>query len=392
MINEEKDANKIEGENLKNPIDNFIIGNGFELPPEETVELTKKKSKAGKLALKSIIWIVLVVVISVGFATTILLGISDYLGIGPGRGHEIVLEVKPGSSSSKIAKSLKEEGVIKSELFFRVFSKLKGYDGKFKYGVYILSDEEGYSSVANKLINDGAKAETVTVMIPEMSSVDDIINLLVEAGVSSKSELKKAIEETDYSFDFIKAIPAEKVYWRLEGYLFPETYSFYSYDDDEECARLAIMTLLDEFNTRVTAEMRAKAGELGYSLHEVLTLASIIELEAGSATYEEKQKVAEIFYNRLKDWEAPYLQSNPTRDYPYGEGKYNTYETAGLPVGPLCSPSMDSIKAALNPSTSQPGYYYFITDKFMNFYYNKTLAAHQNKNWELINKGIYYPD
>lgn len=392
MINEEKDNSKATEETLKGPLDNFIIGDGFELPTEETPKPNKEKSKAGKLALKSLIWTIGVIVVSVVFAAIILLGISDYLGIGPGRGHEIEIKIDQGSSSSKIAKVLKEEGVIQSELFFRVFSKIKGYDGKFKYGVYILSDEEGYSSIVDKLINDGAKAETVTVTIPEMSTVDDIIKLLVDAGVSSKTELVNAIEETDFSFDFIKGIPSEKVYWRLEGYLFPETYSFYSYDDEEECARLAVMKMLNEFNSRVTAEMRAKADELGYSLHEVLTLASIIELEAGSADFEDKQKVAEVFYNRLRDWDAPYLQSNPTRDYPYGEGKYNTYETAGLPVGPLCSPSIESIKAALNPSTSQPDYYYFITDKFMNFYYNKTLTEHQNKNWELINKGIYYPD
>lgn len=390
MINEEKDFSKEE--TFKAPLDNFIIGDGFTLPKEEKPLPPKTKIKTGKLAIKSIIWIVCVVAVSVGLAVTAIIGMSDFLGIGPGRGNEIVVEIKQGSSSSKIAQTLKESGAIKSEFFFRAFSKLKGYDGQFKYGVYLLSDDEGYSSIANKLINDGAKAETVTVMIPEMSSVDDIIELLVEAGVSTKTELKKAIKEAEYTFDFIDDIPSAQVYWRLEGYLFPETYSFYSYDDPEECAKLAVMTMLNEFNSRVTADMRAQANELGYSLHEVLTLASIIELEAGSADFEDKQKVAEVFYNRLKDWDAPYLQSNPTREYPYGEGKYNTYETQGLPVGPLCSPSMDSIKAALNPSTAQPGYYYFITDKFMNFYYNKTLTAHQNKNWELINKGIYYPD
>jgi len=392
MLNEDKELNKAENEAFKNPLDNFIIGDGFEIPKEQEPTPLKKKKKNGKLAVKSIIWIVCVVAVSVGFAYTILLGISDYLGIGPGRGHEIVVEIKQGSSSSKIAQTLKDEGVIKSELLFRAFSKLKGYDGQFKYGVYLLSDEEGYSSIAGKLINDGAKAETVTVMIPEMSTVDEIIDLLVEAGVSSKTELINAIEEMSYSYDFINDIPSEQVYWRLEGYLFPETYSFYSYDDEKECAKLAIMTMLGELDSRITDDMEEKAAKMGYSLHEVLTLASIIELEAGSADFEDKQKVAEIFYNRLKDWDAPYLQSNPTRDYPYGEGKYNTYETQGLPIGPLCSPSMESIRAALNPSTSQPGYYYFITDKFMNFYYNKTLQAHENKNRELINKGIYYPD
>ena len=186
----------------------------------------------------------------------------------------------------------------------------------------------------------------------------------------------------------LKENPARK--YRLDGYLFPDTYEFYNYDDPEQCAKLAIDKLLGEMNERFTAEMRAQASEMGYSMHEILSLASIIELEAGGASYEDKQKVAEIFYNRLNDWgDSALLQSNPTRKYPYGEGAYNTYEKAGLPVGPLCSPSIDSIKAALNPSADQPGYYYFITDKNMKFYYNKTHNAHINTQNRLMREGNY---
>ena len=180
------------------------------------------------------------------------------------------------------------------------------------------------------------------------------------------------------------------MHWRFEGYLFPDTYEFYNFDEPEKCAELAIEKLLSTMDSRFTEDMRKKGEELGYSMHEILTMASIIELEAGGASFEDKQKVAEIFYNRLENWgESALLQSNPTRKYPYGAGAYNTYERAGLPVGPLCSPSIDSIKAALEPSTSQPDYYYFITDKNMKFYYNKTLTAHINTQNRLMREGNY---
>lgn len=381
-------------ENREPLVDEFIIGEGFSIAQEEKEKPEEpKRRKKGKKTWKSVLWVIFIFVFSIGLAVLLMIAASDYLGIGPGRGNEYTVEIKQGSSASQITEVLHENGIIRSELLFRLYSKLKGYEGQYKYGVYVISDEDGYEGIANKLINEGAKAETVTVMIPEMATVDDIIEKLVEAGVSTKTDLRSAIQSETYKYSFIEDIPYQSVYWRLEGYLFPETYSFYSYDDTEECARLAVDRMLREMNNRFTEEMREQAEDMGYSMHEILSLASIIELEAGSASYEDKQKVAEIFYNRLNDWkEGAYLQSNPTRDYPHGSGKYNTYKTPGIPVGPLCSPSMESIKAALNPSTSQPGYYYFITDKFMNFYYNKTLSAHEAKNRELIRQGIYYPD
>lgn len=384
---------KDSAQNVEPKGDDFIIGEGFSIAEEPQSEQTKSKKKANKKAIKSIIWVVCIFVFSIGLAVLIMVGASDFLGIGPGRGNEYSIEIKQGSSAGQITEVLYENNIIKSKLLFRIYSKLKGYESKYKYGVYVIGDDDGYDGIAQKLINDGAKAQTVTVMIPEMASVDDIIKKLVDAGVSTKADIKKAIQETAYSYDFVEDIPYQTVYWRLEGYLFPETYSFYAYEDTEECARLAIDKMLREMNNRFTPDMRKQADELGYTMHEILSIASVIELEAGSSSYEDKQKVAEIFYNRINDWgKGAYLQSNPTREYPYGSGKYNTYETPGIPVGPLCSPSMESIMAALYPSTAQPGYYYFITDKFMNFYYNKTLAAHEAKNWELINKGIYYPD
>ena len=373
-------------------VDDFIIGEGFSIAGEEKPKSNEKKRKKviKNAVLAAVIRIVVILVVSAGLAFGALYAVSDYTGIGPGRGNEYTVEISDGSNLKQIANTLHEYGIVKSKLLFKTYSKLKGYNKRYQTGVFVINDDDGYATIATKLVHVGHPISTVKVRIPEMASIDDIIKLLAENNVGNESTLRNAIQNEEYKYSFISAIPEQKVYWRLEGYLFPDTYEFYNYDDHEQCAKFAIDKLLSEMDTRFTPEMRDKAKEMGYSMHEILTLASIIELEAGGASFEDKQKVAEIFYNRLKDWgDAALLQSNPTRKYPYGEGAYNTYERAGLPVGPLCSPSIQSIKAALEPSTSQAGYYYFITDKNMKFYYNKTLNAHINTQNRLMRDGMY---
>ena len=387
MDNREKEGNTNEFEVL---VDEFIIGEGFSIAEEKKPEPKKAPKKKKHRALKAAIWVVGIIAFSVMLSLGIIYGASDFLGIGGNRGNEYTVEIPEGSGLSETAKILRENNVIDSELLFKLYSKVKGYDKRYQTGVFILSDEDGYAGLATKLVHVGADISTVTVRIPEMASVDDIIKILAENNVGNESELKKAIQDGEFKYSFVEQIPDKSVYWRFEGYLFPDTYEFYNFDEPEKCAQLAIDKLLSTMEARFTDEMKAQAKELGYSMHEILTMASLIELEASSADFEDKQKVAEIFYNRIEDWgDSALLQSNPTRKYPYGNGAYNTYETAGLPVGPLCSPSMESIKAALSPSVSQPDYYYFITDKDMNFYYNKTLNEHINTQNRLMREGKY---
>ena len=387
MDNRERMDSTNEFESL---VDEFIIGEGFSIAEEKKPEPTKKKKKKKFRALGSVIWVLSIVVFSVLLSLGIINGASDFLGIGGNRGNEYTVEIPEGSSLSDTAKILRKTNVIDSELLFKVYSKVKGYDKRYQTGVFILSDEDGYAGIATKLVHVGAKISTVTVRIPEMASVDDIIKILAENNVGNESELRKAIQNGDYKYSFVEQIPEKAVHWRFEGYLFPDTYEFYNFDEPEKCAQLAIDKLLGIMEARFTDDMKKQAEELGYSMHEILTMASIIELEASNASFEDKQKVAEIFYNRLENWgDSALLQSNPTRKYPYGNGAYNTYERVGLPVGPLCSPSMESIKAALSPSDAHPDYYYFITDKDMNFYYNKTLNEHINTQNRLMREGNY---
>ena len=362
-----------------NSSDDFVIGKGFEIDGGENGDNKGKKKKgrhsAGKNIIKTVIWILCIIIVSVGLAFGVIYAGADYMGIGFGRGSDVTIEIEQGMSTEQIAEELKEAGAVKIPLLFRVYAKFKHYDSQFKYGVYSFNTEAGYEAISQMLIEEGALAQSVKVTIPEMSSVDDIAEILEENGVCTKSDFINEVQNGEFGYDFIDDIPVDNVYYRLEGYLFPETYDFYNFDS-EECAHLAVEKMLKTLDDKLTDGMMQKISESGYTLHEIMTMASIVELEAGGSP-DEMANVAAVFYNRLESDDFTTLGSSPTRKYPYGGGKYNTYESPGLPPGPLCSPSLKSIEASIEP-TENFDYYYFVTDASMKFYYNKTLAEHNS--------------
>lgn len=368
-----------EKQEADNSSDDFVIGKGFEIDGGENGDNKGKKKKgrhsAGKNIIKTVIWILCIIIVSVGLAFGVIYAGADYMGIGFGRGSDVTIEIEQGMSTEQIAEELKEAGAVKIPLLFRVYAKFKHYDSQFKYGVYSFNTESGYEAISQMLIEEGALAQSVKVTIPEMSSVDDIAEILEENGVCTKSDFINEVQNGEFGYDFIDDIPVDNVYYRLEGYLFPETYDFYNFDS-EECAHLAVEKMLKTLDDKLTDGMRQKISESGYTLHEIMTMASIVELEAGGSP-DEMANVAAVFYNRLESDDFTTLGSSPTRKYPYGGGKYNTYESPGLPPGPLCSPSLKSIEASIEP-TEDFDYYYFVTDASMKFYYNKTLAEHNS--------------
>ena len=378
-------------EQNNNNIDDFKLENGFFINEEEAQTKPKTKVKKNlKSGLKTAIWIVSIIVVSVGIAIGAIYIGADYLGLGFGRGGNCTVEIAKGSPTITIAAKLEESGAVKIPILFRLYSKLMGYDGRYKYGVYNFNSEMGYEGLANMLTTEGAKAESVKVTVVEGYNVDDIAKLLEEKGVCTKSDFIDVVRNGKFDYEFLNQIPENSVYYRLEGYLFPDTYDFYNYDS-KECAYLAVDKMLGNLDEKLKKEkidinniyVRAKK----YTLHEILSMASIVEMEA-SGDKSEMNKVAAVFFNRLESSEFSTLGSSPTRKYPYGNGKYNTYECEGLPVGPLCSPGLSSIKATLSP-TENFDYYYFVTDASMKFYYNKTIDQHNKiiaklkaeKNW-----------
>lgn len=375
--------------------DDFIIGKGFnveEPQAEEKRKHGKRAKKGSNSTIKNIIWIICIIVVSVGLAITLIFAGADYLGIGFGRGEDCEMDIPYGASTTAIAESLENTGAVKMPMLFRLYSKLKGYESQYKYGLYTFNTEIGYEKIAEMLMTDGAKAESVTVTIPEGTGINDytknvngedvtvkgIGTLLEEAGVCKKADFLYALEEVEFDSKLLKNCNVGKTYYSLEGYLFPDTYNFYSYDS-EECARLVVEKMIKQTESKITDAMYKRADEMGYSMNEILTMASVIQMEAGQST-DEMANVAAVFYNRLNSKDFGTLGSSPTcyygESFKNDDGRYNTYNVKGLPPGPLCSPGIDAINAALYP-TADSQYYYFVTDSDGNFYYHKTLSEQQ---------------
>ena len=393
---------------INSAVDDFdyLLGeNGFTIPSEDEEnksgeavfvpsrkksEKIKRRRNGAKKGIKTAIWIIIVFVISILLAFTILLVASEFLGIGLNRGNRCVVEIEKGMATAEIAAELKEQGAISSELLFRLYSKVSGKDGTYQYGVYTFNNELGYGDIAKMLQTEGAVAQSVKVTIPEQASMDDIMKILEESGVCTKSDFRNAVKNGKYDFDFVEEIPVSEVHYKFEGYLFPDTYEFYNYDS-AECAELAIRKMLQNLDSKLTDEVRQQIKDSGYTIHEVLTMASVVELEASAST-KDMPKVAAVFYNRLEspDWKGPRrLESDPTMKYPYGNDRYNTYKTEGLPPGPLCAPSESAILAAASPEKNFTATY-FVTDNVMNFYYNNSLSAHQKTIANLKAQGKWY--
>lgn len=235
---------------------------------------------------------------------------------------------------------------------------------------------------------------TVTVTFPEGFTILQIAQRLEENGVCSKDDFLKVCNEP---YEGIEIDNPEDRVFLLEGYVFADTYEFYLNSD----AKAVLKKFIDNFNKRITPEIREKAANLGYTLDEILTLASIIQLECDK-DITECATVSSVFHNRLKSPNFPKLQSDVTTFYitkklgtylGYKENTkladqseeirryidlYSTYYCNGLPAGPICNPSIKAINAAVSPADTN--YVYFLTDPSgEDFYYASTLAQH-NKN------------
>ncbi len=356
----------------------------------------------------------IIIISAIAVILAAIIGISVFFitdMIGSKNGKNVDVEIKKGTYASQIAEILSENGIIKSPLGFRIFAKIKGYESQFKYGNYEFNTGDSYDEIAKKLMTQGQKAATITVTIPEGTGINDFVknvngekvtvagiaSILEKAGVCTKADFIAALEEYALESKLLAGAKNKVTYYALEGYLFPETYEFYKLEDSKAAAKLVVEKMVKETESRITDDMYKKAEQMGYSMHEILTMASIIQMEAGVDT-DSLPKIAGVFYNRLKSPSFTTLGSSPTIFYgdsfEQDDDRYDTYKIKDLPPGPLCSPGIKAIKAALNPEVSD--YFYFVTDKDGKFYFHKTYAEQnvtianlkQNGNWiyEYYNK------
>ena len=195
---------------------------------------------------------------------------------------------------------------------------------------------------------------------------------MADAGVCSVEQLEQAASSGDFSeYWFASDLPKDGAN-RLEGYLYPDTYEFYTQAD----AQVVLRKILENFDAKIDETLRAQVEQSGHSLHEIITVASLIEEEAASEG--ERADIASVIYNRLASKELPYLQLDSTVYYAaelMGESfdtnldnPYNTYRYEGLPPGPIDNPGMNSIRAALAPNKTDYYYFAYGTDGVSHFY------------------------
>ena len=311
----------------------------------------KKKSCLGTLVKAGVS---VAFIIAVCFAVFCL---ADINGCG-GNENAIYIEIPEGSNLKEISALLIDKEIISNEDVFYLYARDRATD--FKAGLHIFNTAMSYDEICNSL-SEIPKKETVKVLIPEGYELRLMAKAYEEAGLCTAEEFMAAAENGEYNYDFI----TEKsgVRYKLEGFLFPATYEF----EYGVSAYDIIDKMLYTFDSFYTDEYAARAKELGMTVYDVVTLASVVEREAASV--EEHKKVAGVFYNRLNI--GMKLESCATVQYILKERKpvlsiadtkidspYNTYKYSGLPVGPVASPSLSAIDAVLYPE--EHDYFFFV--------------------------------
>ena len=318
-------------------------------------------------------------------------------------GSEVSIYLDEGSTYSTIGSILKEKGIIRNELAYKIYVKLNETKD-LEYGGYNIKNNLSVKEVI-KVLEQGsnATAETVTLTFYEGKNMRNYVKKISENFNIDEKEIYNKLKDNSYLDTLIekywfltKDIKNKNIYYSLEGYLFPDTYEFYKSASFED----VIEKMLDNTEKKLDSYMES-VDNSEYSIHQIMTLASIVELEAGTSN--DRSGVAGVFYNRLSDGWAlgsdvtTYYQEkidNYSRDLTNAElskcGSYNTRNgclEGKLPVGPICNPSLESIVSAINPK--KHNYYYFVADKNGKTYFNKTYSEHTNTVSKLKREGLW---
>ncbi len=333
---------------------------------------------------KAVVYITFVFVISIFLSYFIIVIGNDVFAFV--KSDEAVEVVIPEYATvDNVADILYENDVIKYPQIFKLFASVKKFNGEFVAGTYTITPMMNYESLLDAFKEKKVRG-TIELTIPEGYTTDEIIDLFVANGIGTKEGFVDVIENYDFDYWFIdeleeNGISEDRIY-RLDGYLFPDTYQFYL----ESSEATVINKLLKRFSQIFNKDQREACEHLGYTVDEIVTLASIIEKEAGTPA--EFHKVSSVFHNRLNNpWNFPKLESDATIVYAIQhdtgertvitdtnyETPYNTYKYNGLPPGPIANPSASAMLAALLPQDTN--YYFFIANKGTT-YFSETKAQH----------------
>lgn len=345
----------------------------------------KRKRKRNRLP-GVLILTVFIFAVSICLSLVIIAFGKDMLGIGKGDTTHLIV-VQEGETTDQIAQMLHEEGIIKSPECFKLFMKLRKSNDTYIAGEHFLSPNMAYETIISKLTDyEEEEKETVEVTFPEGITIYDAANILEENGVCSAEDFIFYFNSGGYGFEFEQRLPVDTSlkFNRMEGYVFPDTYYFYSNMDPEQVCQ----KIYNNFNSKMTDERYAQMEKLGLSLDQLITFASIVQKEAASV--DTMTLVASVFWNRYNNQDIfPLLQSDPTSNYandvikPHMEvydetiiDAYDTYKGAGLPPGAICNPGLEAIDAVL--ANFQSPYFYFIANiNTGQTYFSETLEEHE---------------
>lgn len=307
------------------------------------------------------------------------------------------ITIKEGSIGS-IAVTLKEQNLIKNITIFKLYTKLTNKTN-LKAGIYELSEDMGVKKIVD-VLETGSKINPneVSITFKEGINIRKIATLIEEKTNNTYEDVLTKLNDQKYINGLIEKywfltdnIKSNKIYYPLEGYLYPNTYRFSSKDVSVE---EIFEKMLEEMDKKITP-YKEEIQKSDLNVHEILTLSSIVELEGAKAN--DRKKVAGVFYNRINDgWS---LGSDVTTYYALKIDDFKTsltedkglykcdyaYNTRcdkfiGLPVGPICNPSIESIEASIEPE--KHNYYYFVADCKGQVYLSKNSTEHYN----IINK------
>ncbi len=353
-----------------------------------TRRATKRHRSAMSRVAGAFLYVLLVIVGSGVLATVGWIWACDLLGLNK-EPVSIEVTIDDDTDFDAVVDLLEDEGLIQYKFLFKLYASFSHAQDKIAPGRYELNTEMDYHALVSSMSSSSSTRLTTNVTIQEGLTIDQLFTLLDERGVCSVERLQDMAANHDYAFDWLRDRPLGD-YHRLEGYLFPDTYTF----EMGENPKYVLNKMLVNFDAKMDEYMPQYTGEdAQYSLHDIVTIASMIEKETDGTNNEERndyRSIASVIYNRLKNPAAEtvgYLQIDATLVYLNGgkvptladreiDSPYNTYLHQGLPPGPISNPGMQSLLAAMNPADTNY-YFYVLNPETKQHEYTRTYAEHE---------------
>lgn len=363
--------------------------------------MATKKNRGAHIvagAMNTVSYILLIVGLSLMISTVGLLWANDVLALVKEE-KPVTLRLTEETASADVAEQLKEEGVIQYAFLFKLMTGFKKADS-FDPGTYEVNSNMDYGQLINTLQATKSTRSVVTVTIPEGYSLKEICALLVEKDVVREDVFWDVVNNYDFAHFMLEDVPM--VENRLEGYLFPDTYNFYTNYEKPDAARDKAHTvdvvnkMLNNFVKKYTKAMRNLTEARGMTIADVVKVASLIEKEAKLS--EERTTISGVIYNRLESSSFPYLQIDASILYVTGhkealtaedltiDSPYNLYTHEGLPPTAICNPGVACMMAAIQPENHK--YYYYVAKPDGGHLFAKNKDAH-NRNIADIAAGKY---